>query len=378
MKFYKILIAMMAFSLIFTACATESSPDGEFDEFASAEKADALWAECETRQVLAWLNDPTTSAQTLKDSGVHTRASNNIIKYRNGTDEVAGTDDDQLFDTLKELDDVSWVGKVAFAALLEAVKHRCQTESQAFAYFAPTGYDESYVKRVVDLIKATDTSIDVAMYSFRETVVLNALEDAIDRGVKVRFIFESANDHRKDPEGTMSSKLEDRGIDVRYINKIMHHKYAIFDGPIQTVDSATSATLVSGSGNWSSAAYRYDENMIEVKGNAELVLRYQKEFNYLWNNSRDFVWDDSFEQVYSLEISEGMIADDFNVDAVFTSGNFKTSISSRYGPTFSIVRGVSTVSDKLVEIILSAKESILSRPRSISSKNGRSSTPCWR
>ena len=54
--------------------------------------------------------------------------------------------------------------------------------------------------------------------------------------------------------GTKSGKLEQIGVNVRYVNKIMHHKYVIIDGPRTSLDQAQSTTLITGSANWSSSA----------------------------------------------------------------------------------------------------------------------------
>jgi len=52
-----------------------------------------------------------------------------------------------------------------------------------------------------------------------------------------------------------------------------------------------------------------------------------------------------------------MIVDDPVVDAVYTSSNFKTSVTS-YGATFSVISGKNTVADKLVELIQNSNTSI--------------------
>src|SRR5690606_41326124 len=73
-------------------------------------------------------------------------------------------------------------------------------------------------------------------------------------------------------------------------NKIMHHKFMIIDGPRRELERAATATLVTGSANWSdAAATRYDENTLFLQGHAVLLLRMQGEFNLLWEHSRDFV-----------------------------------------------------------------------------------------
>jgi len=350
--------ALLTLALALSACGGDESPDGKLDPAAPGGKADAYYGECEIRQVLAWVNDPEVSAGDLKEFGVHSRAANNIIDYRDGPDGIPGTADDDYFDDAQELDDVYYVGKVAFEQMVAAVEHRCGHTPTAEVIFSPQSYSNSHLARVIELINAARSSIDIAMYSFSDYGILDALQQAVNRGVSVRFVFESASADRTDPAGTMSAKLEDIGIDVRYVNKIMHHKFAIFDGPRESVDDAITGILATGSGNWShSAGTRYDENTIILTGCDELLLRFQKEFNLLWENSRDFTYTRTFDWFFSKTITEWMIPDIPVVDAVFTSANFRTSVTS-YGPTFSVVRGENEVSDVLVGLIQDARSSI--------------------
>ncbi len=360
MRFYRLLASMFVLSLALSACGGDEPPDGKFDEAAPDGKADAYYGECEIRQVLAWVNDPEVSLRLMKDFGVHSRASKNIIAHRDGPDGIPGTEDDDYFDDARELDDVYWVGTRAFEQMVAAVSHRCGHIPSAEVIFSPQSYNDSHLTRMIELINATQRSIDIAMYSFSDYNILDALRLAVDRGVSVRLIFESANADRSDPVGSMSAKLEDVGIDVRYVNKIMHHKFAIFDGPRGSVDDAITGILATGSGNWShSAGTRYDENTVIVTGCDELLLRFQKEFNLLWENSRDFTYTQTFDWFSSKTITEWMIPDIPVADASFTSANFKTYVSSAYGPTFSVIRGENEISDVLVDLIQNARRSIL-------------------
>ncbi|MBN2493359.1 MAG: hypothetical protein JXR96_02110 [Deltaproteobacteria bacterium] len=341
------------------ACGADGGGDGRDDAIAPAGKADFLYGECEVRQVLAYVNDLQVDEARLKADGVHSRAAGHIIAYRDGPDGKPGTVDDEYFDDIQELDDVYYVGPKAMEQLVRASAHRCWHVPQIEVVFSPQDYDSSHLARVAELIASAVRSVDIAMYSFRDARIMTALEHAVDRGVKVRFVFETANADRSDPDGSYSAKLEDAGVDVRYINKIMHHKFAIIDGPVDSLDHAYSGSLVTGSANWSSsAATRYDENTIIVRECGELLLRFQMEFNHLWENSRDFVWSTALEQVHSIPIHTGMIVDDPYLDAVYTSANFDTYVSSRYGPTFSVVKGRNAVSDRLVGLIRGASRSI--------------------
>lgn len=69
--------------------------------------------------LLEFLNDPTTDVDVLdRDVPLNRRAARNLIHHRNGFDGVAGTYDDNLFDSLAEVDGVRWVGPAAMESLV--------------------------------------------------------------------------------------------------------------------------------------------------------------------------------------------------------------------------------------------------------------------
>ena len=339
------------------------SPDGIDDVgVVAGGKADGSdYSECELAQVAAWLNEG-PDVDTLENAGVHSRAATNLVRHRDGADGAFGTGDDDLFADIAEVDAVSWVGPVAISQLVDAVADRCTVTPPTASeevIFSPQDYETSHLARVAGLIDGAETSIDIAMYSFSDRGIQDALQRAVSRGVTIRMIFETASSDRSSPAGTASARLEDMGIEVRWINKIMHHKFAIIDGARTDLAAAANATLVTGSGNWSnSAGTRYDENTLFFHGNVELALRYQREFNHLWDNGRLFVHNESIPALEAIAIAESDIPDDPTVDAVFTSANFNVTQSARYGATFSVVRGQNTVADRWVDLISHAQRSI--------------------
>lgn len=224
--------------------------------------------------------------------------------------------------------------------------------------FSPQPAGENHLTRIAKEIDGAKASIDVAIYSYSDVGIRDALARAVQRGVKVRLIFNDAGDHqRMDPAARASSwsgKLEAAGIDVRYINKIMHHKFMIIDGPRDSIAKAKTAQLVTGSANWSaSAATQFDENTIFIKKNAELNLRFQREFDNMWTHTRDFEGASPVVQELStLTITDDKIPDTSGANVFFTSSNFTARDT-----TFSTT-GANTVSDALVEGINSATSSI--------------------
>ena len=244
----------------------------------------------------------------------------------------------------------------------EASTEMIQEPLRAYVVFSPQEIDASHLSRITQWIDEAQSSIDIALYSMQDSSagVLASLERAKARGVRIRFLFHTANQDRKSPAGTQSSRLEECGIDVRYINKIMHHKFALIDA--RGGDAVIRPRLITGSANWtSSAASFYDENTLFLTGDRALISRYRSEFDLLWEHSRDFDWVE-FSGDFSKEpLTPGLGEEDSFTAAdrfaVFTSSNFET-IENRYGKGFRTIDDTNTVSRRIVELFKSAKHSI--------------------
>ena len=310
---------------------------------------------CPTDSVLALVNDPATDKDALTAIGVFSRGASNVLAIRDGVDGMPGTDDDFAFSSLEDLDNVSYIGASSMDAFTAYGTGSCASE----IIMSPQYYSESHLARVQELLDNATGSVDIAMYSMSDYATREAMANAAQRGVSVRVLYDGAGVDNKDPEGSRSAELEDAGIEVRYVNKIMHNKFAIVDGPRDDVTQATTGTLINGSGNWSySAGTRYDENTVFMKGDEKLVLQYQQQFNHLWANSRTFVWNESIPHVDSVEITDADIDAADGTDAVFTTANFRTYVSATYGPTFARDTDEWTVAQELVDLIWSAESSI--------------------
>ncbi|WP_299493121.1 phospholipase D-like domain-containing protein [uncultured Shewanella sp.] len=301
--------------------------------------------------LLAFSNSPQTNVDVLKANGIYPTAAHSIIRTRNGVDKLPNTEDDRQFTSLEELDDIKYVGPKTLNVLTGLFLNACTIPvNDVEVIFSPAPYDASHLTKVVEAINQATVSIDIAMYSFRDNRILAALTDAVQRGVLIRVISNNALKDQKSPAGTISEKLEQALIDVRYVNKIMHHKFAIIDSTLE------NAQLISGSANWSySAATRYDENTVFIQNNAEFITAFQDEFDLLWHHSRDFTCDTC--TVNSIIDNSYQKSEPHSLNTRFTSNNFKTS-TTRYGETFSKVSGRNTVSDTLVEYINNAQSSI--------------------
>jgi len=111
----------LAALLVLTGCTASVDLDSSSDS-ASGVSAGAVAALEGTREgygVLLLLNDGEgTSFEFLDDVvALDRRAANNLVAHRDGADGIFGTRDDDLFDSLAEVDAVRWVGRSALARL---------------------------------------------------------------------------------------------------------------------------------------------------------------------------------------------------------------------------------------------------------------------
>jgi phosphatidylserine/phosphatidylglycerophosphate/cardiolipin synthase-like enzyme len=343
---------LFALVLAIGGCAADLDVEDAQDASFPDGKADGGLEEgsAEARGVLALVNDPGVAIDELDvAAGLSKRAAQNIVAAR-------------PFDSLAELDAVAYVGPATLRALLAYAEEtgRVVAPPTVDVVFSPQPAASAHTRRVAELIRGAEHSIDIAMYSLSDAEISDALEDAVDRGVAVRFLFETAAEDRKLPVAergnSKSGRLERAGVDVRWVNKILHHKLAIVDGPRDDASRAATAALVTGSANWSYGGGQvYDENTLFIDDAPELAAAFQIEFDRLWAHAADFTLDTATPAVLSTADLSSGIADDPDAAALFTSRNFTVAAGST---TFRIVRTSTAVSDALVAAIGRAERSI--------------------
>ena len=311
---------------------------------------------CLEESAVSWVNE--ASAEEMVDGGVHRRAAESLVETRQGPDGLDGTDDDVVFTSLDQIDAVPWVGPAAMEALEAWAEQRCSA-GFAEAVFSPRPYHDSHLTRVIELLDTATDTLDIAMYSMSDATTREAVIRAHQRGVSVRILFHGAAKDRKSPAGSRSAQFEEAGIEVRWVNKIMHHKFALVDGPRTDWSRAKTATLMTGSGNWShGAATRFDENTVIITADERLNLAYQQEFELLWAHSREFTWNESIAHIPASPIPDEAVESAQGSSVLFTSANFRTYTSSRYGETFARDGDRSLVVDGVVAAIDDAEHSV--------------------
>ena len=120
-RFQHVLRALMM-SFFLTACGS-ADPVGQQDDAVDVRpwfptNDSIVEGSPEALALLRFVNHPTTSFVVLDiDARLDKRAAKGIVTHRDGMDGIVGTDDDDLFDTIAELDAIKWVGPKTLEAL---------------------------------------------------------------------------------------------------------------------------------------------------------------------------------------------------------------------------------------------------------------------
>lgn len=138
------------------------------------------------------------------------------------------------------------------------------------SFFSPT---DATASKIVAAINSANYSLDVAMFTFTDNDLGDAVVAAKNRGVNVRCIIENVSYF-----GSEYTKLVNAGISVishENITNDFHHKYCIIDA----VNTSSDPIVVTGSHNWSNSANDdYDENTLIIH-DAIVANQYLEEFS---------------------------------------------------------------------------------------------------
>lgn len=123
---------------------------------------------------------------------------------------------------------------------------------------------------VVDAIRRARTDIRVHAFSFTSRALATALIAARRRGVDVRVIADAQQSSAG--ESSRLEVLARAGISV-----LLDGRYQSAHSKVMVIDpKGAEPTVVTGSYNWTySAQYRNAENVLVLRGNRELALAYE-------------------------------------------------------------------------------------------------------
>jgi len=139
-------------------------------------------------------------------------------------------------------------------------------------YFSLYDDPESIIIKNID---NANSFINIAMYTFTDREIAQAILRAKDRGVDIKIYLDYSQvnaEYSKSRYFVNNAIIED--IRISSNNYIMHNKFAVIDNKI----------VITGSYNWTaSAGERNDENLLVID-DKNIVKKYQNQFNNLWNN----------------------------------------------------------------------------------------------
>ncbi len=139
------------------------------------------------------------------------------------------------------------------------------------SYFAPT--DDAETNAIVAAINAANTKINMRTFFLTSQTIVDALEDAKDRGVTVRIILDAASAHN---EYSLHEALRTYGISVKVENwgGTEHCKAFSVDGYLVVLGSQN----FTASGNTSS-----DENTLSIS-NRPMATAFDAAFETRWSS----------------------------------------------------------------------------------------------
>lgn len=144
--------------------------------------------------------------------------------------------------------------------------------SEVKTAFTPS---EDCEKTIVDLIDQSTKNIDIAVYAINNKQIVKALIRANKRNVELRILTDRTQASNK---GSKVKKMHEEGLNIRVHtkNKLMHNKFAIFDGQ----------SLFIGSYNWTNAASKQNsEGCTFLIKEPENIKVYQEHFEKLWHEN---------------------------------------------------------------------------------------------
>lgn len=119
--------------------------------------------------------------------------------------------------------------------------------------------DTESLQRLLSLINTAKKSVKIAMFTWTRRDLAEAVIQAKDRGLDVEVVLD--NQQSKGDSGKIFRMLKENGVNVRLSRGpgLLHHKFLYIDGDL----------LVNGSANWTSAAFKKNEDVYVILHNLD-------------------------------------------------------------------------------------------------------------
>lgn len=130
-------------------------------------------------------------------------------------------------------------------------------------------------------IDASASTVSLAIYTFTDENIQNALIDAAGRGVAVQVVADAGQSSTLSDQIGVLTNLREGGVEVRtsegFNGGIMHHKFLVIDG----------STVLTGSFNYTRSANEANDENLVVLSDANLAGAYEDAFADVWARAQE-------------------------------------------------------------------------------------------
>jgi len=130
---------------------------------------------------------------------------------------------------------------------------------------------------VAAYIDRAESTLDLAVYNSNDQTVMNAINDAYDRGVQIRYIVQGTNANIGIGQLNNNIPIHERQDDN---GSGMHNKFVIIDA-----DDTEKCTLIMGSTNFTTNGFVEDYNNLVIFQDQSICRGYRVEFEEMWGGS---------------------------------------------------------------------------------------------
>ncbi len=214
---------------------------------------------------------------------------------------------------------------------------------------------------IIACIDRAQTTLDIAVYNNNSTAIVEAINNALDRGVAIRYIAEGQTANTAlnglDPEISVLDRQD-------AISSGMHNKFLIVDR-----NNVDSAIVLTGSTNWTSNNLFSDPNNMVIIQDQALARAYTLEFDEMWGGDGS-VPNQSESQFGEFKINntpKKFIIGGVNVELYFSpSDNATGGIEEAIGTTdYSLDFALLLITNNILTDAIIAETSIFTNPRGI-------------
>ncbi len=140
--------------------------------------------------------------------------------------------------------------------------------------------EQSVAEAIEGLIQKATVSVDAALYRFNSQRLAHSLEEASERGLRVRLVI----DYNKFKESQATRELLANGVLPFRLSygrngpgSKMHHKFVLVDGQ----------AVVTGSYNWTLGSEEKNYENVLILREPRHLKAYQSEFDSLWTEGAE-------------------------------------------------------------------------------------------